>query len=359
MNDRAQHNPVLPGLPDEATGRRAFFSRALGAAAVGGAMLALPRAAGAQTTSPSPTPTPTPSPTPSPSSTTSLALTDLDLVNFSLNLEYLAANFYAFATTGAAIGSTLTSGSVGTAGTASGGRAVSFADPIVAQFAKELAAKRLAHVTFLRTLMSSTNIAAQPAIDLGTGTSGAFSTAFRNAGLIGAADSFDPYASDANFLLAAFLIEDVTVTAYKGIAAQIGNAALLESAAGLLATSAQLAALVRTTLYRKGRETPALRLIEATEALSALRDRLDGAPAADDLWYAIAADDDQGVAATADAAGRTVANIVPANANGLVYRRTPPQVLNIFYLNAGVATSGGFFPAGINTATTIASGSGS
>jgi len=40
------------------------------------------------------------------------------------------------------------------------------------------------------------------------------------------------------------------------------------------------------------------------------------------------------------------ANIVPTDANGMVFSRTARQVLNIVYL--GGTTSGGFFPDGLN-----------
>lgn len=318
--------------------RRAFFQQALGAAAAGGAMVAAGRAS-AQTA--------TPTPSPSPTATTSL--TTPDYLNFALNLEYLEANFYAFATTGSAIAATLQTGvtTVGAQGAASGGRQVNFSDQVVAQFAREIAADELAHVSFLRTAIGSLAVA-QPAIDLSAG--GAFTAAARAAGLVGANATFDPYANDENFLLASFLFEDVGVTAYKNVTGLLSNTTLLEATQGILAVEAYHAAMIRTTLYRKGVENPALRLVEATQQISDARDRLDGSNVTENLITGYAADDDQGVAPATNAAGETVSNIVPLNSNGLAYSRTSDRVLNILYLNQASVAAGGFFPAGVNGA---------
>lgn len=42
------------------------------------------------------------------------------------------------------------------------------------------------------------------------------------------------------------------------------------------------------------------------------------------------------------------ANLVPLDANGIAYSRSPGQVLIIVYLNPATVTSGGFFPAAVN-----------
>ncbi len=288
--------------------RRALFAAVLGTAAAGMGAFAFNSAANAQT------------------------VTDADVLNFALNLEYLEANFYFFAVNGTAIPAEDTAGT-GTPGAATGGRQVSFSDPIVGRYAAEIAADELAHVRFLRAALGSAAVA-QPALDLGTAPDGAFSTAARAAGLVGAGQSFDPYSSAENFLLGAYIFEDVGVTAYKGASPLITNPTYLEAAAGILAVEAYHAAIVRTTLYAKGIETPAL--IQASQAISNARDSLDGP-----------GNRDQGIRPRDTASGLGT-NIAPLDRNGLAFSRSAGQVLNIVYLNPAAVTMGGFFPAGAN-----------
>lgn len=256
------------------------------------------------------------------------SLSDGDILNFALNLEYLEAQFYSYAVNGTGLPSS-SLGGTGTQGAVIGGHAVPFTDPVVAQHAREIAQDEANHVTFLRAALGGAAVA-QPAIDIGTGPNGAFSTAARAAGLIGPGQSFDPYASDENFLLGAFIFEDVGVTAYKGASPLIKNPTFLEAAAGILAAEAYHAGLIRTVLSAKGIQAPAL--IDATEAISNARDSLDGPT-----------DDDQGIRGS-----NGVSNIVPTDANGIAFSRTPGQVLDIVFLTKMAAMKGGFFPNGVN-----------
>jgi hypothetical protein len=260
------------------------------------------------------------------------APTDGDIFNFALNLEYLEAQFYSYAAFGVGLAPTMLTGT-GTPGVATGGRKVVFTDPVVEQYAREIAADEAAHVQFLRNAIGATAVS-QPAIDIGTTPNGAFSSAARAAGLIGAGQTFDPYASDENFLLGAYIFEDVGVTAYKGAAALITSKAFLEAAAGILAVEAYHAAIVRTTLDAKGIATPAL--VDASEAISTARDSLDGA-----------SDLDQGVRSSGTGA-TAVSNIAPLDKDGIAFSRTAAQVLNIAYLNRMAVDRGGFFPNGVN-----------
>jgi len=260
------------------------------------------------------------------------APTDADVFNFALNLEYLEATFYSRAVFGTDLDAGQVTGTTA-AGTVnvSGAKQVTFSDPVVAQLAREIATNERLHVQFVRSTIGSAAIS-RPALDLSVSPTSAFSQAARAAGLIGANESFDPYANDENFLLAAFLFEDVGVTAYKGASPLITNKTFLEAAAGILAVEGYHASMLRTTLYQKGMTTPGSTAIAGTEAISNARDSLDGA-----------SDIDQGVAMVNNAS-----NIAPTDADGIAFSRTTGQVLNIAYLNRAAVTSGGFFPSGVN-----------
>jgi Ferritin-like domain len=240
------------------------------------------------------------------------------VLNFALNLEYLEAEFYSYAVHGHGIAGSLTHGT-GHLGGVTGGRKVPFKTKRIKAYATEIAGDELAHVKFLRGALGSAAVS-RPAIDI----KNSFTAAARAAKLIGSHQTFDPYANENNFLLAAFLFEDVGVTAYKGAAPLITNKAYLEAAAGILSVEAYHAATIRTSLFEKG-------LTAQVSKLSAARDSLDGS-----------SDDDQGITRNGGA------NITPTDRNGITFSRSYDKVLNIVYLNPAKVSKGGFYPLGVN-----------
>ncbi len=279
--------------------RRLLALTGLAGAGAAAAMLAGPEAANAATASNS--------------------VSDGTVLNFALNLEYLEAEFYHRAVYGTGLPERLTTGT-GTRGGVSGGRKVHFKSKRIHEYAREIAGDEYHHVAFLRSALGSAAVA-RPSISLDA----AFKAAAKAAGLGG---GFDPYANDENFLLAAFVFEDVGVTAYKGASPLITNKTYLEAAAGILAVEAYHAATIRSSLFEYGHTA-----ISAANAISNARDSLDGKR-----------DDDQHITSGGQA------NIVPADHNGIAYSRTPGQVLNVVYLTPKAATKGGFFPHGVNGA---------
>ncbi|MBB2986702.1 ferritin-like domain-containing protein [Terracoccus luteus] len=257
------------------------------------------------------------------------AVSDGAILNFALNLEYLEAEFYYRATTGNGLPDNLTTGT-GSRGSVSGGKKVPFKTKAIRQYAEEIAKDEGQHVAFLRAALGKSAVA-RPTIDLNTSFTGAAVAA----GLIKQGETFDPYANEQNFLLAAFIFEDVGVTAYKGAAPLVTNKTYLGAAAGILAAEAYHAGLIRTSLYNMGLQVPAGKISDA-------RDSLDGS-----------SDLDQGI--TVDGGS----NIVPLDENGIAFGRTPGQVLNIVYLNPKSVTEGGFFPDGVNGTLNTSEGAGS
>ena len=252
--------------------------------------------------------------------------TDAAVLNFALNLEYLEAEFYLRAVTGSGLTAEDISGT-GTFGTVRGGHEVPFKSKTIAKYAREIARDEREHVRFLRGALGASAVA-RPKISLDA----AFTAAAVAAGVIKKGQKFDAFANDTNFLLAAYVFEDVGVTAYKGGAGLITNKTYLDAAAGILAVEAYHAGAVRTVLYGEAEKNPAIYGI--VEKISNVRDAVDGT-----------SDDDQGIGS------RWSANLVPTDKNSIAFGRTPGHVLNVVYLTADTnATKGGFYPNGVNGA---------
>jgi len=243
---------------------------------------------------------------------------DAAILNFALNLEYLEAEYYLQAVYGDGLPDSLTTG-VGDRGPVIGGRKVQFKTPAIRQYAVEIAQDERDHVAFLRAALGGAKVS-RPKIDI----KNSFTAAARAAGLIGPNQTFDPYANENNFLLGAFIFEDVGVTAYKGAAPLINNKTYLEAAAGILAVEAYHAGIIRTSLFARD-------LGSLANKISAARDSLDGPT-----------DLDQGILRDGKA------NLVPTDRNGIAFSRSAGQVLNIAYLNPDSVREGGFFPDGVN-----------
>ena len=261
--------------------------------------------------------------TTTPAPTTTPAITDVDILNFALNLEYLEAEFYLRAVTGNGLGAADIGASPGNT---TGGAQVSFATPALKAYAMEIADDEQSHVRFLRSAITSLGgkPVDKPAIDL----TGSFNAAAMAAGL-GA--TFNPFADENSFIVGAFTFEDVGVTAYNGAVTLIKDKKnVLGPAAAIHATEAYHAAEIRTILVYGDPK-----YLAAATAISALRGQASAVVT--------------GGTGAAEVAP-TSKTIVPADSNSLAFHRNTDQVLHIVYLNAkaGVVKSGGFFPNGLN-----------
>ena len=231
-------------------------------------------------------------------------VTDADILTFALNLEYLEAEFYTLATTGKTIdqaaGIAITGS--GTGGPTTGGQEVVLFTTGLLPLIQEVAADEQAHVKLLRGALMAAGVTpiAKPAINLSALGFG--------------------FVNQNDFLQLARIFEDIGVTAYAGAAGLIQNNSYLQTAAEILATEAEHSGSIRTL----------------------------GA-----MWNlpSMALD---GVDILPPPSGK---NYFPTDSNGLVKQRTTGQVLYLAYGLKANATSGGFFPNGVNGKINMSSAS--
>lgn len=227
-------------------------------------------------------------------------ITDVDILNFALNLEYLEAEFYVKVVSGKTLHEigVPTSGSVGTYGPTTGGNKVKFREgafwlgdldaATTFAIAEELAYDEVQHVLFLRAALGSAAIA-KPTINLDALGMG--------------------FANYRQFLQLARAFEDVGLSAYAGAAPLISSKEYLQAAVQILATEAMHSGNIRKQVQGHGVPTTPV-------------DSLDVLP---------------------PPSGRQFFTV---NQQALAVIRTTSQVLSIVY--GGGTTSGGFFPDGVN-----------
>ena len=222
------------------------------------------------------------------------AITDVDILNFALNLEYLEAEFYTAATTGSTIGASgITITGTGTPGPTTGGSQVTFPSSTIQAIAMELAHDEQTHVTLLQGAIAGLGgqAVAKPAINLAALGIG--------------------FGSQNAFLTVARALEDIGVTAYGGAAPLISNKTILGYAARILAVEALHSGNIRLLVAQNSIQTTAL-------------DGVDHLPPPSGTEY------------------------FTTNALALTEVRSPGEVLFLAYGGAANATSGAFFPNGVN-----------
>ena len=266
---------------------------------------------------------------------------DVAVLNFALNLEYLEGSYYTIGVNEFPIQPTDTSGD-GTEGAVLGGAEVPDLGAYEGYF-REIAFDEVSHIRALRAAIVSRGgtPVSRPTIDLNA-VNVAIRAATGNA-------SFDAFSDAASFLLGAFLLSDVGVTAYVGGSQFLDAAAVKLAAAQLLAVESFHIGSIRTLINQAGGTT-----VTYSQDISAARDALDGS-----------LDDDQGVGPGSDPSDSGFPNIAPTfptgsvapsilptaglPATGLAFPRTVSQVLSVVYNSSTPGTaSGGLFPAGLN-----------
>ena len=275
------------------------------------------------------------------------AVNDFDILNFALNLEYLEAQFYSLAYNGVTIDQSsakipvaVNGGTAGTVILKPNFAKVPFSTPSITAYAQETALEEGKHVSFLQSALG-THAVSMPNIDL-------YNSFNALAGLAGIG-SFDPFASESNFLIGAYIFEDVGVTAYGGAAYLISDKkVVLPAAAGILAVEAYHAGAVRTGISYLDGGIVNGPLSTLTQKISAARSSLAKPPSntPDDIGVGLPTM----VALNGSSPNYPSATLVNADSNSITIARTTTQILSIVTGNqAGVAPfQGAFFPQGLN-----------
>jgi Ferritin-like domain len=237
--------------------------------------------------------------------------TEVEVLQFALNLEYLEAEFYTRVVNskgiedfGIGISGLANGSNPSTGGKTTGPDGLYFNNAFQFddfQIAADIANDERQHVALLRSALGSQAIA-KPNLNL---------TALG----IG-------FGSQYEFTQLARVFEDIGVSAYAGAAGLLTTPAVITTAARILAAEAQHVSAIRVLIALHNTKTTAI----------------DGA----DL--------------IPPPSGKPTQMFSMNTANGLVATRTPGQVLYLAYGNKEGATSGGFFPTGVNGAITISSG---
>lgn len=218
------------------------------------------------------------------------APTDIDILQFAMNLEWLEAEFYTVANTGRTLEqSGFAVGGEGRQGTTTGGAKVALTGNVQTA-ADALMRDEQAHVRLLQAALGNHAIA-KPSINLS-----ALGVGFNN---------------QNEFLTLSRAFEDVGVSAYGGAAPLIRSKDILATAARIALTEAQHAGAIRE-------------LVSQTAGLSVPSiDQIDVPPL-----------------------GSPNGQLFAVDGNGLSPVRTPTQVRQIVF--AGSDREGGFFPDGFN-----------
>ena len=236
--------------------------------------------------------------------------TEIEILNFALNLEYLEAEFYTYAWTGKGIESfgigtsgVATNGNNPAGGVTTGGKSVALTNSkqvFTGEIIYQIGSDERSHVKLLRTALGSQAIA-KPDINL-------------NALGFG-------FESQNDFLALARIFEDIGVSAYAGAAGMLTTPSVITTAARILATEAQHVGSIRTQITTLAVPTTAL----------------DGADIIPPPY------------------GKVFQVLSINIPNGLPAIRTPGQVLHLAYGGVSNATKGGFFPKGVNGALNMSS----
>ena len=160
-----------------------------------------------------------------------------------------------------------------------------------------------------------------------------FTSMFRLAGAIGATETFDPYESPNNCLLAAETLLSVQASVYASILASMSNDVAMAMMASITATATNDLVNVRAMLNDAAQSDPTI--LTMLDKLAAWRNQVDGT-----------ATTDRAVSPVMGTTGIQT-RLAPIDQDGLLLGRSPQQALNVLFFSQASVSQGGFYPNGV------------
>ncbi|URD83287.1 desiccation-related protein [Musa troglodytarum] len=239
--------------------------------------------------------------------------TDIDLLQFALNLEHMEADWFLYGALGYGLDAVAPELVMG--GPPPIGATKANLDNVTSAIMAEFGYQEVGH---LRAIKSTVGGFPRPVIDL---SGKHFAKIFDDAFGFHLDPPFDPYLNSVNYLLASYVIPYVGLVGYVGANPNIN--------------------VIRTLLYERANEVVQpyknLTVAEFTAKVSELRNKLASCGVKDEGLL---------VPVSWGAENKTNSNVLSANVNSVAYKRTPAEILRIVYGTGDEGTPGGFLPKG-------------
>ncbi|KAG4946201.1 hypothetical protein JHK82_042252 [Glycine max] len=257
---------------------------------------------------------------------------DVDLLEFPLNLEYLEAEFFLFGSLGH--GLDVVAPNLSEGGPPPIGARLARLENLIRDIILQFGLQEVGH---LRAIKSTVRGFPRPLLDLSTAS---FAKVMNSAFGRPLVPPFDPYANSINYLLASYVIPYVGLTGYVGANPLLQNATSKRLVAGLLGVESGQDAVIRTLLYERQAslvQPYKVTVAEFTDRISMLRNKLGNAGVKDEGLV---------VPRVQGAEGSVTDNILAGDKDSLSYPRTPEEILRIIYGGGDEHVPGGFYPNG-------------
>ncbi|KAJ3685320.1 hypothetical protein LUZ61_014484 [Rhynchospora tenuis] len=262
----------------------------------------------------------------------SLPPSDIDLLEFPLNLEYLEAEFFLWGSLG--YGLDMVAPNLAAGGpTPIGGKKANL-DPLTRDIILQFAYQEVGH---LRAIKNTVKGFPRPLLDISADN---FAKIINNAMKLPLNPPFDPYANGLNFLIASYIIPYVGLTGYVGANPKLQSAQAKRLVAGLLGVESAQDAVIRALLHERALlkvQPYDITVADFTNRISDLRNSIGKQGLKDEGLI---------VPLELGAEGRISGNVIAGDRDSVAYDRSPDEILRIVYGTGSESIPGGFLPWG-------------